>query len=121
MKEWDLCKCFQAFNTLLFIQKLLQLVLWNKKVPLKEQVHNSFSEINILFSFSQINHRLYFKMDGCNKCYKINTVFMKYGSLQAFPAKKWHYHKKNGWQEMMWSYNRLLSIYAYLKPRRYHN
>ena len=51
MKEWDLCKCFCAFNTVLFKQKLLQLVLWNKKAPLKEQGYNGFPQINILFNF----------------------------------------------------------------------
>ena len=30
MKEWDLCKCFCAFNTVLFLKKILQLVLWNE-------------------------------------------------------------------------------------------
>ena len=29
-KEWDGCKCFRAFKTVLFKQILLQLVLWNK-------------------------------------------------------------------------------------------
>ena len=28
-------KCFRAFNTVLFQQKLLRLVLWNKQVPFK--------------------------------------------------------------------------------------
>ena len=28
--KWDGCKYFRAFNTVLFEQKLLQLVLWNK-------------------------------------------------------------------------------------------
>ena len=49
--RWDLCKCFCGFNTVLFKQKLLQLVLWNKWVPLKEQGYNGFPQINILFNF----------------------------------------------------------------------
>ena len=42
MKEWELCKYFRAFNTAIFKQKLLELVLWNKKAPLKEQGYNGF-------------------------------------------------------------------------------
>ena len=34
MKEWDLCKCFCAFNTVLFKQKLSQQILGNKQAPL---------------------------------------------------------------------------------------
>ena len=30
MKEWDSYKCFWVFNTVNFLQKLLELVLWNK-------------------------------------------------------------------------------------------
>ena len=85
MKGWDLCKCFCTFNTVLFKQKLLQLVLWNKYAPLKEQGHNGFPPINIPFNFSQMNHRLLVIMDGCSKCFKINTVSLTYGLSQVFP------------------------------------
>ena len=30
MKEWDSYKCFCVFSTVIFLQKLLELVLWNK-------------------------------------------------------------------------------------------
>ena len=85
MKGWDLCKCFCTFNTVLFKQKLLQLVLWNKYAPLKEQGHNGFPQTNISFNFSQINHRRLVIMDGCSKCCKINTVFLTCGLAQVFP------------------------------------
>ena len=57
------------------------IVLWNKQVPLKEPGYNGFPQINIPFSFSRINKRLLVIMDGCNKCYQINSVI----SLQVFP------------------------------------
>ena len=50
-ERWDLCTYFCGFNTVLFKQKLLQLVLWNKEVPLKEQGYNGYPQINILFNF----------------------------------------------------------------------
>ena len=34
--------------------------------------------------------------------------------------KKRHYHRKDGWQEMILSYNGLFSIYACLKLQKYH-
>ena len=86
MKEWDLCKCFCTFHTVLFKQKLLQLVLWNKHAPLKEQGHNGFPQINIPFNFSQINHRLLVIMDRCSKCCKISTVSFTCGLSQVFPC-----------------------------------
>ena len=41
LKEWDSYKCFCVFNTVIFLQKLLELVLWNKSAPLKED-YNGF-------------------------------------------------------------------------------
>ena len=35
--------CFGAFNIVLFKQKLLQQVLWNKYTPLKEQGCSGFA------------------------------------------------------------------------------
>ena len=77
----DGCKCFRAFNAVLFKQKLLQLVLWNKQVSLKEQGYNGFPQINIPFKFSRINHRPLALMHDCKKCCEINTVSVTYGSL----------------------------------------
>ena len=98
MKEWELCKCFCAFNTVLSKQKLLQLVLWNKQAPVKEQGYNEFSQINIPFKFSRINHSAVVIMDGY-KCCEINTVSLTYGSLQVLP---WNndsiIEKMDGWK-----------------------
>ena len=85
MKEWDLYKCFCAVNTILFKQKLLQLVQWNKKITLKEKGYNGFPQISIFFNFSWINHRPLFIMDGCNKSFGINRVSSAYGSLKVLP------------------------------------
>ena len=110
MKEWDLCTCFCAFNTVLPKKKLLQLVLWNKQGPVKEQGYNEFSQINIPFKFSRINHREVVIMDGY-KCCEINTVSLTSGSLQVLPWNndsiiekmdgwKWCRHIKNFFQYM---------------------
>ena len=72
---------------MLFKQKLLQQVLWNKKVSLKEQGHKFFPEINILYNFSRIHHRSLVIMDVYNKCCETNTVPLTYRSLQALPSK----------------------------------
>ena len=56
-KEWDGFK-----------QKLLELVLWNKYAPLKEQGYNGFPQTNIIpFKFYQINYRPLAIMVACNK------------------------------------------------------
>ena len=72
---------FCAFNKVLFKQKLLRLVLWNKQAPLKEQGFNGFPQINILFNFSRINHISLVIMAGCNKCCEIKAVFLTCGLL----------------------------------------
>ena len=75
MKKWDGVKYFCAFNKVLFKQKFLQLVLWNKQASLKEQGYNGFPQINTVpFNFSRMNHRLLVIMDGCDKCREINIV-----------------------------------------------
>ena len=83
--KWDGCMCFGAFNTVLFTQKLLQLVLWNKYTPLKEQDCNGFPQTNIPFKFSWINYRPFVIMDDCKMCCKINTPSLTNGSLQVLP------------------------------------
>ena len=56
-KEWDGFK-----------QKLLELVLWNKYAPLKEQGYNGFPQTNIIpFKFYRINYRPLAIMVACNK------------------------------------------------------
>ena len=85
MKEWDLCKCFCEFNTVLFKQKLLHLVLWNEWPPLKNQGYNSFPQINILFNFARINHIPLVIMDGHKKCCEINTMSLTCGLPQVLP------------------------------------
>ena len=98
-KEQDLCKRFYEFNTVPFKQKLLQLVLWNKQGPFKEQGYNGFPQIDVLFNFSRVNHRLLVIMDGCNKCCEINTVSLTWGLLQVLP---WNndiiINKMDGWK-----------------------
>ena len=86
-------KCFRAFNTVLFKQKLLQLVLWNKLAPLKEQGNNDFPQINAPFKFSRINQRSFVTMDDCKECCEINSVLNKWIASSA-PLKKWHCHRK---------------------------
>ena len=83
--KWPSCKCFRVFNTLFFKQNILQLVLWNKCAPLKEQGCNDFPQINIPFIFSRINHGPLVTMDECKNCCEINTVSLINGSLQVFP------------------------------------
>ena len=85
MKELDRCKCFRTFNTVLFKQKLLKLVLWNKWAPLKKPGYHSFPQTNTLFKFSRIKHRPLVIMDGYNKCCEINTVSLTFGSLPVLP------------------------------------
>ena len=74
----------------------MQLVLYNKQAPLKEQSYNGFPQRNILFKFSQINHRPLNIMNGYKKCCEINAVFFTYDSLQVLSLeimtlsqKKW--------------------------------
>ena len=57
IKEWGGCRYYRAFSTILFRQMLLQLVLWNKKVPLKERGYSDSLQINISFKISRNNHR----------------------------------------------------------------
>ena len=64
-KEWGTCKYFRAFNTVIFKPLLLQLVLWNKQTPVKDQDYNGFLQINITFKFSRINHIPLVIMDDC--------------------------------------------------------
>ena len=73
LKNERMGKCFRAFNTVLFKQKLLQSVLWNKWAPLKKQGYSGFLPINIHFKFSRVNHRPLVIIDGCNKYSEINT------------------------------------------------
>ena len=47
--------------------------------------YNGFPQINIPFKFSRINHSPLLIMDGCSKCYEINTVSLTYESLQVLP------------------------------------
>ena len=81
LKNERMGTCFREFNTVLFKQKLLQLVLWNKYAPLKKQGYSGFLPISIPFKFSPIKHRPLAMMDGCNKCCKINTESLTCGSL----------------------------------------
>ena len=67
------------------MQLVMQLVLWNKG-SLTEQGYNGFPEISIPFMFSRIIHRPLVVVDGCNKCCKIKTVSLTYGSLQRYPS-----------------------------------
>ena len=67
-KEWGGSKYFRVFNTVLFKQMLLPLVLWNKKAPIKEQGYNGFPQINVSLKFFRINHTPLVIMDGCSKC-----------------------------------------------------
>ena len=61
-------------------------------------------------------------MNVCNKCCKINTVPSTFGLLQVFPWNNEIFIEKNGCLEMMsLCDNKLLFLYACLKPRRYHN
>ena len=83
--KWDGCKCFHAFKTVLFKQKFLQLVLWNKQSPLKEQGYNDFPQINTSFKFSRIIRRPLVIMDECKICCGLNTVSLTNGSLQVLP------------------------------------
>ena len=85
LKNERMGKCFRAFDSVFFKQKLLQLVLWNKKAPLKKQGYSGFLPINVLFKFSRINHRPLVIMDGCNKCGEINTESLTCGLLQVLP------------------------------------
>ena len=64
LKNERMGKCFRAFNTVLFKQKLLQLVLWNKWAPLKKQGYSGFLPISIPFKFSRIKHRPLVMTDG---------------------------------------------------------
>ena len=73
------------FKIVLFKQILLKLVLWNKQATLKEQGYNNCPQINIPLKFFQINHRPLIIMDGCNKCFEVNTVSLTNGSLQVLP------------------------------------
>ena len=84
-KDWGSCKYFRAFNIVLFKQILLQIILWSKYAHSKEQDYNGFSQINIPFKFSWINHRPLFLMNGCSKCYDINSASVTYESLQLLP------------------------------------
>ena len=60
-ERMGLCKCFCAFNTVLYRKKLLQLVLWNKYEPLKQQGYNGFPQINLLFKiFSNQPQTVYY-------------------------------------------------------------
>ena len=61
-------------------------------------------------------------MDVCNKCCEINTVSSTFESLQVLPWNNETIIRKNECLEMMPSCdNKLLFLYACLKPRRYHN
>ena len=69
-------------------QKLLQLVLWNKQAPLKEQGHNGFPQTNTVpFKISGINHGLLAIIDGCNKYCEINTVPLTQWIASSAPVK----------------------------------
>ena len=60
--------------SVLFKQKLQQLVLWNKYTLIKEQGCNGFPQINtVSFKLSRVNHRLLVIMGGCNKRCEIKT------------------------------------------------
>ena len=85
LKNERMGKCFRAFNTVLFKQKLLQLDTWYKWAPLKKQGYNGFLPINIPFKFSRINHRPVVIMGGCNKCCEINTESLTCGSFEVLP------------------------------------
>ena len=80
--KWNGCKCFCTFNTVLFKQKLLQLALCNKQLPLKGQIYNGFPQISTPFEFSPINRRRIVLMDDWKKCCEINTVYLTCRSLQ---------------------------------------
>ena len=96
----------------------MQLVLWNNR-----QGYNGFLQINtILFNFFRVSHRPLVIMNVCNKCCKINTVSSTFELLQVLPWNNEIFIEKNGCLEMMSSCdNKLLFLYACLKPRRYHN
>ena len=74
-----------AFNTTLFEQILLQLVLWNKQTSLKEQGYNGFPQINIIQFFLNQPQTPCNNMDGWNKFCESDTVWLTYGSLQVLP------------------------------------
>ena len=67
MKEWDGCKCFRAFHTVLSKQKLLQLVLWNKQAALKKQGNNCFRQINALCPSNSNRLTDYLSINKCLK------------------------------------------------------
>ena len=63
-KEWGGCRYIRAFNIVLFKQKLLQLILWKKQVPLKKSGYNDFPQINIPFqSFANQPQTACYNMD----------------------------------------------------------